>query len=77
MPIGRARLSIRLLTLALRVTVVLMLAGALFLTSRLVEPAFVQLVDGSSRFMGVPVQVVLGVLLAGLAVRVRRHLSAP
>lgn len=72
--IGRARLRIQLLELALRATVVLMLSGVLFVVGRLIKPVLVQLVEGSSQFMGVPVPVILGVLVAGLALRARRHL---
>lgn len=72
--IGRARLRVRLLALALRATVVLMLSGAVFVASRPIKPVLVQLVDGSPQFMGVPVPVVLGVLVAGLALCARRYL---
>jgi hypothetical protein len=69
--IGRARLRRRLLALALRVTVLLMLFIAIFVASRLIQPVLAQLVEGWPRFMGVPVPVVLGVLLAALALRFR------
>jgi hypothetical protein len=69
--IGRARLRSRLLALALRAFVVLMLAGAIFVAAGLVKPMLVQLLDGSPQFMGVPVPVVVGALVAGLALRSR------
>ena len=69
--IGRARLRRRLLALGLRVTVLLMLAVPVFLASRLFAPVVAQLVEGWPRFMGVPVPVALGVLVAALAVRPR------
>ena len=75
--IGRARVRIGLLALALRVAAVLMLAVVLFVASRLIEPALAQLVEGLPRFMGVPVPVVLlGVICAGLALRGWFHLSS-
>ena len=74
--IGRARLRIRLRELALRATVVVMVSGAIFVAGRAIKPVLVQLVDGSPQFMGVPVPVVLGVLVAGLALCARRYLSA-
>lgn len=74
--IGRARLRSRLLSLALRAIVVLMLSGAIFAASNLIKPVLVQLVDGSPQFMGVPVPVVLGALLTALAIRTWRDLFA-
>jgi hypothetical protein len=75
--IGRARLRTRLLALALQAAMVLTLAGALFVAGRLIEPALVQLaplVEQSPQFMGVPVPLVLGALLVGLALLARRRL---
>ena len=71
--IGRARLRMRLGALALRGIVVLMLSGAVFVAVGVIKPVLVQLVDGSSQFMGVPVPVVLGVAAIGLALSARRY----
>ena len=46
----------------------------MFMASRLIAPVLAQLVDGWPRFMGVPVPVVLGVLVAALAPRPRPYL---
>ena len=72
--IGRARIRRRLLVLGLRVTVLLMLSVPVFVASRLIAPVLAQLVEGWPRFMGVPVPVVLGVLVAALALRPRLYL---
>lgn len=72
--IGRSRLRRRLLALGLRVTVLLMLSVPIFVASQLIAPVLAQLVEGWPRFMGVPVPVVLGVLVAALALRVQPHL---
>lgn len=72
--IGRARLRRRLLALGLRAVVVLMLSIPVFVASRLIGPVLAQLVEGWPLFMGVPVPVVLGVLVAGLALRSRLYL---
>jgi len=66
----------RLLELALRAVVVLVPSGAVFVALRAIKPVLGQLVDGSLQFMGVPVPVpvVLGVVVAGLALRVRSQL---
>ena len=56
---------------------VLTLAGAIFMAGRLIEPTLAQLAplaERSPQFMGVPVPLVLGALLAGLAFRARRRL---
>jgi hypothetical protein len=71
--IGRARLRIRLIALALHASVVLMLSAATFVAAGLIKPVLVQLVDGSSQFMGVPVPVVLCALAAGLVLSARRY----
>jgi hypothetical protein len=73
--IGRARLGARLLTLALQAAVTLTLAIAVFVAGRLIEPALMLLADQSPRFMGVPVPVMLGVLLVGLALYAPRRLG--
>lgn len=73
--IGRARLRVRLLSLAFRAAVVLTLAGAVFVTSRLIEPALAQLAEATPRFMGAPLPLVLGILAIGLALRARRFLG--
>jgi len=72
--IGRARLGGRLRVLALRAAGVLMLSGVTFVAAGVIKPMLVQLVDGAPQFMGVPAPVVLGVLIAGLALLVRPHL---
>ena len=72
--ISEARLRIRLLELALRGIVVLVLAGVVFVAGRAIGPVLGQLIDGWPRFMGVPVPVVVGVAVVGLALRARRHL---
>lgn len=72
--IGRVRLRNRLFALAGRATGVLVLAVAMFVAISLIKPLLVQLVDGSPQFMGVPVPVVLGGLVAGLALRGWHHL---
>jgi hypothetical protein len=71
--IGRERLRVRLGALALRACMVLMLSGATFAAAGVIKPMLVQLVDGSTQFMGVPVPVVLGALAAGLALSARRY----
>lgn len=75
--IGRTRLRMRLLALALRATVMLMLSVAMFVAIRLSKPVLAQLVEGMPRFMGVPVPLVLGVLVAALVLRAQRHISIP
>jgi len=55
-------------------TVLLMLSVPMFVASRLIAPVLAQLVEGWPRFMGVPVPVVLGVLVAALALRPRPYL---
>jgi hypothetical protein len=72
--IGRARLRSRLVALGLRATVLLVLSVPVFVASRLITPVLAQLVEGWPRFMGVPVPVVLGVLVAALALRPRLYL---
>lgn len=72
--IGRARLRIRLLELALRAIVVLTLSGALFAAVRAIKPVLGQSIEEWPQFMGVPVPVVLGVVVVGLALRARRYL---
>jgi hypothetical protein len=68
----------RVLALALRVAVVLMLAVALLVASRLIEPVLARLVEGVPQFMGVPVPMaMLGVLVAGLVLlRSRLHAAS-
>jgi hypothetical protein len=57
-----------------------LVAVALFMASRLIEPVLAQLVEGLPQlpqFMGVPVPgVLLGAIVAGLALRGRLHLSS-
>jgi hypothetical protein len=72
--IGRARLRRQLLALGLRVTALLILAVPMFVAIRLIALVLAQLVGGWPRFMGVPVPVVLGVLVAVLALRHRIYL---
>jgi hypothetical protein len=72
--IGRARLRRRLLALGLRATVLCMVSVPMFVASSLIAPMLAQLVEGWPRFMGVPVPVVLGVLVAALALRPRLYL---
>ncbi|HET8699812.1 MAG TPA: hypothetical protein VFO94_20170, partial [Gammaproteobacteria bacterium] len=74
--IGRARLRLRLLELALRGAVMLLVAGAVFAAARTIEPLLGQLIGGSAEFMGVPVPVVLVVVIAGLALRGQRYFGA-
>lgn len=71
--IARARLGARLQRLALAPAVVLMLSGATFLAGRLIKPALTQAVDGAPQVIGVPLPVVLGVVIVGLALSVRRY----
>jgi hypothetical protein len=84
--ISRARLHKRMLALALRATVMLMLTVSLFVTFRLLKPLLVQLLEGVlqlagvpmqllaslPQFMGVPIPLVLGALVVGLALRSQR-----
>lgn len=72
--IGAVRLRRRLLALGLRIIAVLILSVPVFLASRLIAPVLAQLVEGWPRFMDVPVPVVLGVLVAILALRTRLYL---
>lgn len=84
--IGRARLRMRLQALALRMTAMLLLAVVMFMASRLIEPMLAPLVEELPqlpqlpllpRFMGVPVPgVLLGAIVAGLALRGRLQLSS-
>ena len=76
--IGRTRLRMRFLALALRAAAMLMLFVVIFAASRLIEPVLAQLVEGVPQFMGVPVPMaVLGVLVAGLVLlRGRLHAAA-
>jgi hypothetical protein len=69
--IGRARLRRRLLALALRVIVLLILSAPLFVVSRQIAPMLAQLVEGWPQFMGVPVPLVLCALVVALALRTR------
>jgi hypothetical protein len=65
--VGRTRLRMRFLPLALRTAAMLTVSLVLVMTSRLIEPVLARLVEGVPQFMGVPVpMVVLGVLVAGL-----------
>jgi hypothetical protein len=65
--IGRTRLRMRLLALALRAAVMLIPFVAVFVASRLIEPVLAQLLQRVPQFMGVPVPiVVLGVLVVGV-----------
>lgn len=75
--IGRTRLRMRFLALALRAAPMLMLSAALFVAIRLIEPMLAPLVEGVPRFMGVPVPMVLGALVVGLILRARRFVSPP
>ena len=73
------RRSLRLLAFAVRTSVILTLAAALFVTVRTLEPVLAQIAETSPQFMGVPMPLVLGALAVGLAVRtwlfVRLHLT--
>jgi hypothetical protein len=71
--IGRERLRTRLGAIALRVLAVLMLAGVAYAAAGMVRPMLGPLLEGSSQFMGVPVPLVLGVALAGLALSAGRY----
>ena len=71
--IGQARLGARFVALALRTSVVLMLAGVAFAAAAVIKPVLAQLADGSPQFMGVPAPLVLGALAAGLAATARRY----
>lgn len=72
--IRRSRLRMRILALALRAAMMLMLSGVIFAASRVIEPVLAQLVEGVPQFMGVPVpMVVLGALFAVLMLRTRLH----
>jgi hypothetical protein len=70
--IGRARLGLRLLKLAIPALVILTLAATLFVTIRALEPVLAQIAGSSPHFMGVPVPLILVVLAIGLAVRALR-----
>jgi hypothetical protein len=70
--IGRARLGRRLLPVAVRVLLVLTLAGAAFVTARAIEPMLEPVAEIAPQFMGVPLPLVIAALAAGLAVRARR-----
>jgi hypothetical protein len=72
--IGRARLRRRLLALALRVIVLLILSAPVYLASRQIAPVLAQLVEGWPQFMGVPVPVVLGALVVTVVLRTRLYL---
>jgi hypothetical protein len=75
--IGRTRLRMRFQALALRATVMLMLAVGMFVAIRLSEPVLAPLVEGMPRFMGVPVPLVLGVLVAAVVLRAQLHIPLP
>lgn len=72
--IGRTRVRLRLVALARRATVMLILSVAAFVAIRLSTPVLAPLVDGLPHFMGVPVPQVLGVLVAVLVLRVQLHM---
>jgi hypothetical protein len=72
--IGRTRLRMRFFALALRATVMLMLSVAVFVAIRLSTPVLAPLVDRVPQFMGVPVPLVLGVLVAALVLRAQLHI---
>ena len=74
--IGRTRLRMRVLALALRAAAMLMLSVAIIVASRLIEPVLAPLVEGTPRFMGVPLPMVVlgGVLVAGLILRAPLHI---
>lgn len=63
--IRRTRLRRRLLALAQRATVLLVLSVAMFVAIRLSKPVLAQLVEGMPQFMGVPVPLVLAALVYG------------
>jgi hypothetical protein len=72
--IGRTRLRLRLLALALRATVMLMHSVAVFVAIRLITPVLAPLVDEVPQFMGVPLPLVLGVLVAAVVLRAQLHI---
>jgi hypothetical protein len=76
--IGRTGFHMRVLALALRVAVMLMLAVVLLVASRLIERVLARLVEGVPQFMGVPVPMaMLGVLVAGVVLlRSRLHAAS-
>jgi hypothetical protein len=67
--IGKARLGMRRLALAVRLAVIVTLVAIVFVTVRALGPLLGQLAETSPKFMGVPVPLVLGALAAGLVVR--------
>lgn len=69
--IGRTHRRMRLLALARRAAVMLMLAVAMYLAVGLIKPVLSQLVEGVPQFMGVPIPMVLCVLVVGLVLRAR------
>jgi hypothetical protein len=74
--IASVRRGRRFLALAVRALVVLTLAGAAFAALRTIEPTLEptleQIAESSPQFMGVPLPLVLGALVVGLAVHLRR-----
>ena len=69
-----ARLGWRFIALAVRALLVLTLAGAIFVTARVMEPALMLIAEGWPQFMGVPLPLVLGAFTVGLFVYARRFI---
>jgi hypothetical protein len=75
--IGRERFRLRLLAFAPRAAMTLAVAATALVAAGLVKFMLLPLVDGAPQFMGVPAPVVLGVVVAGLALGIGRYVFAP
>ncbi len=70
--IGRARLGLRLVRMALPALLILIVAAGLFGAARVFEPELAQVIAAAPEIMGVPLPMVIGALGAGLVVHYRR-----
>ena len=70
--IGRMRLGLRLLRLAITALMTLTLAVAVFVTADAIGPTLTEMAEQSPQFMGVPVPLIFVALTAGFAVRTLR-----
>lgn len=75
--IGAARLRMRLVALARRATLMLVVSVVVFWVMRLGNPVIAPLVERLPHFMGVPLPLVLAVPVAAIALRARLHLALP
>jgi hypothetical protein len=73
--IGREHLRMRMLAAALRMLAVLTIAGMIFVTIRVMEPALELIAESSPKIVGVPAPLVFGALAIGLFIYAFRRVS--